>query len=431
MNAAIVVLDAKPATAADGVAWWRTARARRFFKLVLLAVATLLALFYRRPDQFLHPAVWVEDGTVNILDYFVSGWGSLFNPIAGYISLPIKFLHALAQTLSFRWLPEIGFWLTVLFTYGVLAVIATAPTTLRLPFVCAAATLAIPCDSEVFAVSLYTGWWGSLLALLPLFWRDGGRPRTALRLGLIVLGGLSSPLIVVLSPLYALRAAIRRTRVEYVSVAVCAAVVIVQILALRKRGSPGQGEMSFALATTVEKFFGYFVVEPSTPGLSGAIVYVGFALLAFLVAAGLRHRRELGLTYVLVAAALAAAVAATLVRVPVEAIHPKLAGPRYFFYPFVLLAWALIQIAALEKNVVRIGATIVLALAGRNALEVAQRRHDAIDWRANVEQCLHEDAHLMQIHYIGSSAGLWQVRLTNAQCRRLVGQSWFDNAVTR
>jgi hypothetical protein len=90
-------------------------------------------------DQFAFPAVWVEGGTVNIPDYLEHEWRSAVHPIQGYFSLPIRLLHALAQTLSFRWLPEIGLWLSVAFIYGVLATIATAPTTLRLPFVCAAA----------------------------------------------------------------------------------------------------------------------------------------------------------------------------------------------------------------------------------------------------------------------------------------------------
>ena len=416
-------------TTTTTAAWWRSERATLAFKLALLGAATLLALWYRRPDQFLNPAVWVEDGTVNIPDYVANGWASLFHPIAGYFSLPIKFLHAIAQTLSFRWLPELGLWLSVLFTYGVLAIVATTPTTLRLPFVCAAATLAIPCDSEVFAVSLYVGWWGSLLALPPLFWRDDGKPRTALRLSLIVVGGLSSPFVVVLAPLYALRAAVRRTRVDYLCFAVCAVVTIAQIASLKWHGSPSMGAISLAPLVIIEKFFGYFVVGTSTPGMNDAIVYIGFALVGFIAWAWLQHRRELGFTFLLVAAALAAAITATLVRIPVEAIHPKLAGPRYFFYPFVMLTWLLVQIAAIEKSAMRVAATIVLALACRNALEVAQRRHETIDWRANVEQCLGQPTHIMPIHFAGALAAHWQTSLTREQCRQLVGQSWFDNKI--
>ncbi|MCU7374981.1 hypothetical protein PEC18_30150 [Paucibacter sp. O1-1] len=50
----------------------------------------------------------------------------------------------MAQTLSFRWLPEIGLWLSVVFSVGVLAAVAFCPTHLRAPSPCALTPLAIP-----------------------------------------------------------------------------------------------------------------------------------------------------------------------------------------------------------------------------------------------------------------------------------------------
>lgn len=80
-------------------------RRQAIVKALALAVITLLVMLLRRPDQFAAPYVWVEDGTVNLRDFLEHGWTSLWHPISGYYSVPIKFVHALSVTLSFRWLP--------------------------------------------------------------------------------------------------------------------------------------------------------------------------------------------------------------------------------------------------------------------------------------------------------------------------------------
>lgn len=424
MNASVVAADPRP----DKVAWWRSARARLAFKLALLAIVTLIAMVYRQPDQFRVPTLWVEDGVINIPDYLASGWWSLFHPIAGYFVLPIKFLHALAQTLSFRWLPEIGVCLVVLFTYGVLAAIATSPTTFRVPFLFAAAPLAIPSSPEVFAISLYAGWWGTLLALPPLFWRQDGKPRLVRRCSMLVLGGLSSPFIIFLIPLYALRTALYRNRNEYITMAICFAVATVQAIQIVKHRSGG-GTPAVDLILVVEKFFGHYLVQLTTPGLGVYVVYIGMCLLVFIATIWICYRRELGFTFVLLAGTLAIAIVSSLARVPIELIHPLSAGQRYFFFPYVALSWVLLQIATLNRDMPRVLAAFVLGLGGRNALEVARHRHEAIDWRGNIEQCLNSPTHSLPVHFTGQATHYWFVPLTNADCKELVQRSWFDNKI--
>lgn len=414
---------ANPASAA----WWRSPRGLFALKLGLLLIATILVLLYRRPDQFLIPAVWAEEGTICIPDYVARGWASLLHPIQGYYSLPIRLVHALAETLSFRWLPEVEYGLIVLCTCGVLVAVAVAPTALRWPFVCAATTLAIPSDSEVFGVALFAGFWCSLLLLLPLLWRDTDRRHDALRLGFVAFGGLSSPLVIGIAPLYALRALVKRTRIDGIAFCVCAAVAVLQFLALRRAGMIGGNKRSFDIGLAIQKFFGYFLIQPATPVLVTAAFYLGAALIAFMVVAWLRNRRELGLPFLLLGGALGVAMASSMARIPVEMIHPKLAGPRYFFTAFVVLSWLLVQIAASKEGRTRVVAIVVLAVAARNAVDVAQRRHESIAWRAHVAQCLESSSHAFPIHIAGQLTSTWTLVLSGEQCRRLVSQSLFDN----
>ena len=134
-------------------------------RLAWLWVVFLSVLVFRRPDQFLAPYIWVEDGTINLPDFLAHGWSFVAHPIVGYISLPIRVIFGLATSLSFRWLPEIAFVLAMLFAFGIVAAVACSPTALRHRFLCATAMLVIPTNPEVF---------GSVGAIQPALKPDEG-----------------------------------------------------------------------------------------------------------------------------------------------------------------------------------------------------------------------------------------------------------------
>lgn len=412
--------------------WVRSARGQRVLEALLLGLVMLLIMMYRRPSQFDAPYVWVEDGLLNVKDYLASGWKSLWHPIAGYFSLPIKFLHALSMSLSFRWLPEISMALALLFTYAVLLAVAYAPTRLRWPFACALAVMLIPTDAENFAVSLYVGWWGSILALLPLYWKDDSR-RHGLRIAFIVIGGLSSPLIIGLLPLYAIRYALIRKRAELIAVLVAVAVSVLQYFAVSQaKMVPGSSMFGISVSTLIEKFFGLYLGFSPNFIQSGLLLWLGLALVAFIVASWLQHRRELGLTFVLLGLSLGVAIVSSIGRMPLEIIHPVQAGPRYFFFPFILLSWVLIQLAALDKAGTRLFTCMILAAGVRNMLESGRRLHGAQDWRGNLQTCLQTPSpqlYRIPIHYTGDNNNLWHLELSADQCRQLIQGSLLDNKV--
>src|SRR5688572_5636423 len=96
-------------------------------KISAILVLTFLALYYRRPDQLYHPYIWVEDGTISLIQYINHGVAYLFDPVAGYLIVPSKIIQLISLTISVSHYPEIAFWLTVLFHAGTLAAIAFAP----------------------------------------------------------------------------------------------------------------------------------------------------------------------------------------------------------------------------------------------------------------------------------------------------------------
>jgi hypothetical protein len=403
-------------------------RRRGLIVMCTLIVCTVLALIARRPDQLLAPYIWVEDAGVNLPEYSRHGWLSLFYPVAGYFLLPNKVIFALSMSLSFLWLPEISYWLNIAFTIGVLAAIAFSPTQLRMRALCALSLLFLPIDSEVYAVSAYAFWWGSLLVVLPLLWREEGEPRSAWRIALLVIGGLSSPLIITLSPLYVLRALLRRNRAAYIDLGLTMLLAGAQVAALVANGYAKSEALSHAdLYTFIHKFFGYFVYVRQQP--TEHFFATGVMALTFLPAltvAAWHYRRALGPAFYWLLGAFLLASFASIARNWLSIIHPAEAGPRYFFLPFAFLAWAIAQFAALEARAAKLFAAVVLALALRGALEIGQRRHERMDWRAQIAQCTRvEGFQRIAFHFDGRAESVGYTQLLGPDCRRLVQRSWF------
>jgi hypothetical protein len=86
----------------------------------------------------------------------------------------------------------------------------------------------------------------------------------------------------------------------------------------------------------------------------------------------------------------AVSIAASVSRVPIDIIHPYFAGPRYFFYPFILLSWILIFILHDSKNKI-VKATLIVVLFSfifGGQIKNMSRSHFYIDWRSNIVKCL-------------------------------------------
>ena len=416
-----VMIDSPRAVVSDRRARW-----------LALAALTVAVVAMRRPDQFMHPHLWVEDGAVNLPEYLVHGWGMLIQPIAGYFILPVKLIFASAASLSFRALPEISLVFTLMFTFCVVAAIAFSPTRLRHRYACAIAVLLVPCDPEVFGIGLYTGWWGSLLAILPLLWRNP-EERSWLRHVYVVIGGLSTPLIMGLAPLYLLRAAVTRHRSDVLLAVTCLAVTSLQLWALwsANRMPDAAGDAN-TIMPVITKFFGYYLYRPSTAILGDPAAWSGSLLLLVLASGLTLVPRAERWAYLLLLCSLAIAIVSSIVRIPVGALDPVIAGPRYFFFPFVLVSWCLLQLVRKEHRVASSVALLALLLPAYNLVAYGSRGNVHYDWRSEVATCVASaNAHRFPIHYDGKGdANTWGVRVSRDDCRRLVRSSIFDDQLS-
>lgn len=404
-------------------------RGRSLLVALAVSVLTIVALVLRRPSQWSNPYVWVEDGK-DVLPHFLKyGWQTLFEPVAGYVLIPNKLINAIAVSASFRWLPEISLGLCALFTVAVILFIAMSPTRLRAPVLCAIAVLAVPTDPEVFTTSAYALWWGSLLAVVPVFWDERRAPSLRWRAPLVVVGALSSPFIVFLAPLYLARAIWLRQRSEWVMAIVAGVLAAVQaalVLVNTQRG--GELHQLPGIPALVGKFVGNYLWWSPDAG-SPALAYgMGIAVLLIAAFYGLAQRRRNGLVITLVAACVLLSIVASAGRVPVDALDPFKGGPRYFFYPYIFISWLLIQLMVEARGVARLLLIALLLVPIPHTLQNGQRTHERLDWRAEVRRCTNESsAEGIPIHFSGDLSLVWHSPLSADACRQLVKDSLFDN----
>src|SRR5258708_3057276 len=95
----------------------------------------------------------------------------------------------------------------------------------------------------------------------------------------------------------------------------------------------------------------------SYPVQVGGFANLGFVILGAIAALVWYRREMLGRPFALLAALWAVACVLAVVRVPASDLHPFLAGPRYFFYPYVLMTWACLWLASLSDWRVKVAMT--------------------------------------------------------------------------
>lgn len=409
----------------SGPDWFRRHRAA---SLLLLAFAALVLLRLRRGAQFLKPQVWDEDGTIIVADFLREGLGGFLLPVHDYYVTVSKIVSWLALQVSFVQYPAISTWLTVAGTIAIVLAVATAPTLLRGRWLCALLVLLVPTNSEVFAIPLYLFWWSAILLFLLCLW-DPERPRTALRAGLAALAGMSSPAIFLAMPVLAARVLVFRARwrEEAAVTAVAGVAAAIQLGTVVSQGIVG-GKfplLSF-LQNVVPKYFGFFAVGHWLP--QPAVLWAGgVAVLAVLALWTWREPRRF-VAAVLLYLVFAAIAIASLRIDPVHA-HPDTIGPRYFFFPYLLLFWALVQLlVAAPARWQQAAAGLAISAAVVNALPVFSRPHVDLRWADHVLSCLEFDRYRIPVQYDGTGMGLWYLPVTRETCARLLEKDPFRAA---
>ncbi len=328
---------------ADGIG--PAARRLRLAPL-LVAAGAILVVASRKPDQWITPQFWAEDGRVFFVQAVEGGGSEIFRSYAGYLHLVPRLIAWLCRPLPWEYWPPVFMLAAAAILGWVAARIWCARLPVRIRLAGVVALVGVPHSGEVFLNVTNLQWaLGVVLAvnlLEPLpdsraaAWRRGVE-------GLVA--GLSGPIVLLLLPWAALRAWHgRRNWCAHAMLAGWwgAALVQAAVLAVSDRGA---GAVAAALATApgmmpryaAAMFLGEWVPYSAT---------VGGVMLALVAAMALLAWRGANPTGRLVALLTVLAALGLLIAGGVAGSwgDPFGVGARYTYVPLILLAVALAQL---------------------------------------------------------------------------------------
>ncbi|PYK96039.1 MAG: hypothetical protein DME32_18515 [Verrucomicrobia bacterium] len=286
----------------------------RPLKIAAVCAALMLILFSRRPEMFLHPEFWAEDGWIFFVQADTQGADALLTPYGGYHHFLLRIIAAAAAGLDARWIP-------------VAYISANLLTVANLQWLSALGLVWL------------------LVARDPLNKRQYATD--GLLAGVIGLTGIFS---ILLTPLFVWRAWRRKTQPSMFLasvVAITAAIQIWTLLCSADDSSSGAWPPLEAIACLVgyrlpaSLFFPMsFAVQLSRAALDG----LGVLFVGLLIAAAAWKGRGQNIRGLLVAVIILL-IAATIFRSRSHlwAFGSLADGDRYFFLPKLLTAWLLIS----------------------------------------------------------------------------------------
>lgn len=392
-----------------------TSKTSQWVTCGLLGALTFTTVIFRRPDQLLHPYIWVEEGTVSLKQFLTHGASFLFEPVAGYLIVPSKVIFLLSTMVATDQFPLALALGSIVFCWLTLTALAIAPSHLKAPASLAAFVLLLPTASENYFTALYSFWFGSLLLLPPLFWKETGKRRLPLRLGMVATGGLSSPVVIALLPGFAYRLILERNAASLLQALVAGIASAVQLYFIKFSGSPSpSASLRFDVNHLIEKFFGLFW-SPT----DDTAIHFGLAIIVILLAFALRSDGPRRRWAALGVYCLFASILITAARVPLEALHPAIGAPRYFFLPYIFLGLVVLQLLPGSKSG-NLSCAAILAFALTRFYAIGPQPHVAISWKHQLEMCASANGrYQFPVHYYGSKDPIWHVDLSSDDCRTI------------
>lgn len=393
------------------------------FYIPFLFILFLLLLASRRWMQLISPQVWDEDGSVVLYELINYGYISFLHPVNGYLITVPKIISAISLKISFSKYPLISTILTWIFIASIGLAIALAPTKLSNKILCAVAVFIVPTDPEVFGLPLYTFWWASILLFLVVLW-DERDPSLGWRSIFLLIGGFSSPIIIMTLPIFYFRAYwYRKFRNEQKLALLATLVAIVQSYFILTWN--GQSPSLYSIMINIiPKFFGLFLIGNLTN--YNILFWIMGLLLICIISMWLLHDRH-NITSWILAYLLIGAIFVMVLRVDPIYIGLR-GGPRYFFFPFILIFWILIQFfhSGFPKWV-KAFILVILVIALINAAPVWSRTHDDLNWEEHVINCGcgSDEYYSIPIHFDGNQHTAWSINMSHKTCSHLLKRDFF------
>lgn len=306
--------------------------------LVVCAIACV-----RKPDAWLNPQLWAEDGTVFVRDAWLLGPRAFIEPYAGYLHLLPRMAAATARLVPVLFVPHV-FLLWTLVPVVLVCLYLSSP---RLPLVARerlvlAALVAFPPAPGEVLLNVTNAQWilGFVFVVLLLVRTDENRAFLWLDAPVVCLAGLTGPFSLVFAPFFAIRALLRPARGTIARAAMVMLAGGAQALVLwgsgrMLTGHPAPPDVFVAtLGARVARTLRFGIVSEESAFLVALILMAAVLLLLGLFVVGQEWRSAVCL--------LSAVVLFTSYVLALRAETYRLAfgDERYFSLPLGLLLWA-------------------------------------------------------------------------------------------
>ncbi len=338
--------------------------------LVLLAVAL------RRPDTLFHPQFEAEDGPVFFGQNYNFGWHAILRPYSGYLHLIPRLVAFLAGTLPLAVQPAAYAYFSLSLLLAVTARLFRPG--IRLPhklWFALAIVLMVRGTGESFGNLASVHWFLALVPLLMFLEGDPAqlRGRAAWDVGILALIGLSSPIVALCTPLFALRLAWNRSRWSLLCLGVAAATGAVQgIFHHRQPVDPnvlptaGQWAVFLGSKWVGVLLFGNELSQTWVPSFLALGLLAGFAALLISLVRRNPALRKPAIGFALFGALMILGGALRFVKT-IDLCLPILQEDRYLYLPRLMLVWSLLLFVDTARGWQRMALGGALALSALSA----------------------------------------------------------------
>jgi hypothetical protein len=395
--------------------------------LIVGAVAfCLIVWFLRRPDQLLHPYVWVEEYQI-LNRYQAQGLiHAAFAPVQGYFVWPTSFTVTFAAAASFLHLPLVDYWASTTWFIATicLILIPTSPIRLRWRIGLVLLLVLVPTNPEVFGIAEYAFWWTTLWPLISIMW---SRDLWWLRIVVLVVGGMSSLAGAAMVVPYAFLFWRTRERRYLIGTALLAVMLSAQAISYFTSARSARTPLHpRSVALQELRNFSDYAFTWLKPTDSDFLAFAGACILLAVLAAVAYAVVQERTPYanLLIALVLGLLVFGVLSSIPAPLLaDPLVAGPRYYFLPYIVLGWVLLLMAfTLELHWARAAAIVVILMSLLTLSQNFSRHDDLVNWSSQLQRCEKATRSFsVPVQFDGRRADLWKglLIITPQTCHRL------------
>ncbi len=329
------------------------------YRDIAFIVIAVIVLIFRKSDSLSNPQLWAEDGTVFFTQQYEHGAGSIFTAYAGYLHIVPRLIAVFADSFfSYANIPAVYNYACLFITIIVIAHCFSPRLQLPFkPFLALSIVLVPHSLNEVFLNITNIQWILCLLLVLTLL-KDppdinyGNHTLQVLSdFSIIIIAGLTGPFLIFMFPFFAWKFYKMKKTHGHILLVTAFCIVLIQLIQIVPNTRSIQENSIFNLELYLsiigrQLFGGLFLgraLKYSNGILTGicALAYFGF-LLYLSYKKSPEDKRLLNIV-IMVLSISAAILGAVIINHNFSPLIMEISsGCRYFYVPYVMIAWSLI-----------------------------------------------------------------------------------------